>query len=229
MTTDNFPISIPIKGRVRICLELLKKQPLKNKVFVDVGSSFGWLEKEVVGLGFKKIIGVEPHSKALEFAQKQVKGAVFKLGDAANIPVENESADIVGLYDVIEHVPVNTEEQVFKEINRITKKGGTLLLSTPYQHPVAMFLDLAWYFGHRHYSKQQITVFLNQAGFEVQQIETRGSFFSSFFLFWFYIMKRIFGQTHPRSDLLEKLDDQGYDTGKITDIFLVATKVKSLG
>lgn len=228
MTTDNFPTSIPIKGRVRICLELLKKQPLKNKVFVDVGSSFGWLEKEMVNQGLKKIIGVEPHPKALVFAQKQIKGATFKAGNAANIPVDSDSADIVALYDVIEHVPQNTEKQVFKELNRITKKGGTLLLSTPYKHPIAMFLDLAWYFGHRHYSKQQITDFLNQGGFEVEQIETRGSFFSSFFLFWFYIMKRIFGQTHPRSDWLEKLDDQGYDTGKITDIFLVATKVRNI-
>lgn len=224
MKEDQFPKVIPIKGRVRICVELIKKQDIKNKIVVDVGSSFGWLEKEMVNMGAKKIIGIEPNKDAVESARKNIKGASFLIGDALNIPLSKNIADIVILYDVIEHVPGGTENQVLSEINRILKKGGTLLFSTPNSHILSNLLDIAWYFGHRHYTKSQITNFLENNGFKILQMSSKGSIFSSIYLIWFYIAKRIFNISMPRNKFLEKLDDEGYNKGDLTDIFLVAQK-----
>lgn len=62
--------------------------------------------------------------------------------------------------------------------------------------------------------------------FEALDIFTRGSLFSCFFIAWFYIMKIIFRIPQPRNSFLERLDDLGYEHGKIKEIFLVAQKTE---
>lgn len=53
---------------------------------------------------------------------------------AENIPVEDGSYDTVILCEVLEHL--ENPEQVLKEIFRILKNGGTLIMSTPFLFPV---------------------------------------------------------------------------------------------
>lgn len=221
----SFPKKVPLTGRVRVCLELLLSQKIKNKIIVNVGSSFGWLEKEVIKYSPKKIIGVEPSHENVEFARKDIPKALFFEADALNIPVKDSFADIVTLFDVIEHVPKNSELSVLWEVNRVLKKKGILILSTPNSHPIAKILDLAWYFGHRHYSRKQLDLMFKNTGFEIVTIDAKGSLFSSLYLFWFYAIKKLTGNIQPRNKLLEKLDDEGYKSGKITDIFLIVKKI----
>lgn len=219
---QNDSLDIPIKGRVWVCLDLLKKQNLKDKVIVDIGSSNGWLEKEIEKSGAKKIIGIEPDQQSIKLAKRNVKNALFIKGEAGNIPVKSNFADIVILFDVIEHVPGGSEKQVFLEIKRIIKTGGILVLSTPHDHWVINLLDLAWYFGHRHYSVNKIKEFLDDCGFKITNLEVRGNIFSSFYLIWLYIAKFFFGSNPPGINSFVKLDDLGYREGKIGTIFLVA-------
>jgi len=221
----NFPASVPISGRVRTCLELLKSQKIDGKTIIDIGSSFGWLEKEIQNCGAKEIIGIEPNKEAVEFAKKNVRGAKFLQVSALKIPLAEEYADIVLLFDVLEHLPKNKEKNALQEIYRILKKRGVLLLSSPYSHLLANILDPAWYFGHRHYSKEQISEVLSKTGFKVEKLKVKGSIFSCFYLWWFYLLKRITGNPLPRNIFLERLDDEGYNKEGITDIFLIARKV----
>ncbi|MDO8638520.1 MAG: class I SAM-dependent methyltransferase [Candidatus Daviesbacteria bacterium] len=220
---SNFPDSVSIKGRVRVCLELLKKQNIKNKVIVDIGSSFGWLEKEIINEKPRRIIGIEPNEDAVAFAKKNVK-AEFVVGDALNIPLKDSCADIVILFDVLEHVPVNTEEKALKEAYRILKDRGILLLSTPNDNLFSNTLDPAWYFGHRHYSSDLIKSFLKQAGYELEGIKVRGNIISCLYLVWFYLLKSVMKIKSPSNDFIESLDDGGYEGEGILDIFLVARK-----
>lgn len=221
----NFPISVPISGRVRICLEFLKSQKIDGKTIVDIGSSFGWLEKEIQNYDAKEIIGIEPNKKAKEFAQKNVRGVKFLQASVFKIPLTENYADIVLLFDVLEHVPKNKEENALQEIYRILKKGGILLLSSPYSHLLSNILDPAWYFGHRHYSEEQISKVLSRAGFKIESFKVRGSIFSCFYLWWFYFLRKIVNNPLPRNIFLEKLDDKGYDQEGITNLFLVARKI----
>lgn len=222
--SSSFAKSVAIKGRVRICLELARQQNPKGKTIVDIGSSFGWLEKQLVKLGVKKIIGVESNEAAVKFARSSVPSAKFLVGVALDLPLKNQIADIVTLYDVIEHVPVGTEDKTLKEVNRILKPGGMLLMSTPFDNFWSKILDLAWYFGHRHYSKQTLSRYLKKNGFKVISIETKGSLFSSLYLMWFYVSKRLLNKPDPRNRWIEKMDDKGYDSPGITDLFVVAQK-----
>lgn len=224
MKKNKFPKSIPLKGRARICFEMLVNQKIKGKIVVDIGSSFGWLEKKALRFKPKRIIGVEPNIDAINFAKKYIFGAEFIAGDALNSNIESNFADVVTLYDVIEHVEKGSELKVLREMSRIIKKNGVLILSTPHDNFLSKIMDLAWYFGHRHYSEKKIFKLLNKSSFKIVKIRKRGDFFSSFYLAWFYIMRKIFGVSQPRNKLLEKLDDAGYDKGTLTDLFLVARK-----
>lgn len=220
----NFPKNVLKKGRVRVCLELVSNQAIKGKIILDIGSSFGWLEKELIKLKPKKIIGVEMDARAVEFSKKNVKEANFVIGSALKIHVDQNFADIVILFDVLEHVPKGSEREVFKEISRVLKKDGVLLFSTPNSNFFSNIFDIAWYFGHRHYSVEYIVTMLKSFGFRVISQETKGSVLSSIYLTWFYIMKRLTGKPQPRNSFFEKLDDKGYQGSGLTDIFILATK-----
>lgn len=222
---SDFPKEVLISGRVRVCLDLVKRFSLRGKVVVDIGSSFGWLEKELIKEKPKTLYGIESNKAAVDFARTNVPGVEFIHGDGAKIPLKKSSADLLILFDVLEHVPAGSENTLLGEINRVLKKGGTLLLSTPNQHFLSNLFDVAWYFGHRHYSKETVSKMLAENGFKVAQLETKGSILSSLYLTWFYIAKRILGTNQPRSSFFEKLDDDGYQKTGITDIFLSAIKI----
>lgn len=70
------------------------------------------------------------------------------------LPFENESFDTVVCWEVIEHLPENSEHALFVEVNRVLKVGGAFSLSTPHDSLVSKLLDPAWWLmSHRHYSK----------------------------------------------------------------------------
>lgn len=225
MNIKKFPKEVPHSGRVKVCLDLVKRQKINGKVVVDIGCSFGWLEKEIVKLTPKKIIGVEMDKEAVDFAKRNVKGVQFLEGSALELPLPNNFADIICFFDVIEHVPKTKERTSLKEINRILKKGGILLLSTPNKNLFSNILDIAWYFGHRHYSKKEVKDLLENSRFKIENIMIRGSILSSLYLTWFYITKRLLNNSQPKNSFFERLDDLGYKQDGITDIFLVARKI----
>lgn len=218
-------LKVPINGRVKACLDLIKSVNPKGKVIVDVGSSVGWIEHALIKSGAKEIIGIEPNKQVLEFAAKNVKGAKFILGDALDIPVKDKYADLCFLFDVLEHVPKGTEAKALKEIRRVLKKNGLLLLSTPHDNFFIKVLDPAWYFGHRHYSINRVKILLEKGGFEIVSLTLKGNILSSIYAIWFYITKFLTDNSQPQSKFFESFEEKGYREGKIGTIFLVA-KVK---
>jgi 2-polyprenyl-3-methyl-5-hydroxy-6-metoxy-1,4-benzoquinol methylase len=222
----NFPkySQVPTKGRLRICLSLVKKERLRNKDLVDIGCSSGWLLFKLEKSKLKKRIGVDPSRKAIKFAQRHTQGVDFFVSGAEKLPLEGGSADFVTMFDVIEHVPKNQEAQALKEAARILKRDGKLFLSTPNFHPAVNFFDPAWYLGHRHYKPEQIKKLVEEAGFEVLSLEIKGGIWSIIYMLWFYLVKWVFGKTLPRNKWLEEKDDRDYSKPGFFAIFLVAQK-----
>lgn len=226
--TKKFTLDMAVSGRVLACLNILKSYNLHRKTLIDIGSSFGWLEKEILSFDRSvKMIGVEPDSAAIDFSIKNIKGAKFLVGDALNLPVKNSSADIATLFDVVEHVPAGTEPDALKEARRILKPKGLLFLTTPNSTHLMNILDLAFYFGHRHYTKQRLEHFLKQANFKIVKSTVKGGYWFSTYLIWLYITKRITGNFLPRNKFLERMEASEFLTEKrgIHTHFIVAQKV----
>lgn len=51
--------------------------------------------------------------------------------DVCELPYADESVDEIVCYQVIEHVPYNKSEQMFKEWYRVLKPGATAIVETP--------------------------------------------------------------------------------------------------
>jgi len=219
-----YPDEVKIIGRVRVCLESVKSLELKGKVLVDIGSSFGWLEKEISGWGLKKIISIEPNGEALNFAKKNNPGVDFRKGSALKTGLPDSFSDIVILFDVIEHVPKFTEFKVLNEVARILKRGGVLLLSTPNNHFLNNLLDPAWFFGHRHYSIKKIIDLLEKPGFKIERFEIKGKIFAPIYMLWFYINKWLFRGYFRETRWLDEKHDLSYRGFGLHTIFVEARK-----
>ncbi len=107
--------------------------PARGKL-IEIGSSFG------CGLeAFRKdhwdVLGIEPDRYAAKYTSERMKIQTLNSTlESAKLPAE--SADVVVILHVIEHVPdpVGT----LREILRVLKPGGHLILETP-RYDTAMF------------------------------------------------------------------------------------------
>lgn len=104
----------------------------KDKVVVDGGCGSGKFSAAIGRFGAKKVIGVDIGKKGLDFARKQAKkvpygkNLEYVYGSLLNIPLEDNSADVVWSNGVIHHTL--GYEKCVEEFARILKPGGQLFL-----------------------------------------------------------------------------------------------------
>jgi SAM-dependent methyltransferase len=94
--------------------------------------------------------------------------------DINDIPVPAKSFDVVLCTEVLEHVPEPIK--AVKEIGRILKGGGRLLLTAP----LGSFLHQEPQHFYGGFTPHWYRKFLTQAGFEIESIEPNQGFFSWF-------------------------------------------------
>jgi ubiquinone/menaquinone biosynthesis C-methylase UbiE len=187
-----------LTGRHKKCFEFAGgKEWLKDKIILDIGCSFGWFEKYAVESHCSEIIGLEPDKKDFASAKKDVPEAVYKEGSALKIPFPDNYFNIVTLFDVIEHLPKGMEDKAITEVVRVLKHKGQILLTTPNKSFFSNILDPAWYFGHKHYSPDDIIRVLKEKNIQVVQVEKSGGWYELFGMILLYIFKWFFGQEIP--------------------------------
>jgi ubiquinone/menaquinone biosynthesis C-methylase UbiE len=122
----------------------------KGKKVVDVGCGFGKTRKIVEDSG-GEWTGVEPFEG----------GAHTVVGDAQNLPFENESFDVVYMNAVLEHVP--DASKAFKEVARVLKKGGIFIGYVAYME---CFHEISY----SHLSFKALEYFANDNGMKLKKI-----------------------------------------------------------
>ena len=175
----------------------ISKRYIKNKRLLDIGCWSGQFERLAVR-STKDIIGLDCNEEAILFARRLVKGPTFVVGSATKLSFKNESFDVVTFFDVLEHIPASTERVCLKEIHRVLKSGGYLLLCTPYKHLLSVLLDPSfWSQGHRHYGKQELMSLFSKAGFRIVDIFTVGGIWNALSYIAEMTLKHIF-KVKPR-------------------------------
>ncbi len=91
--------------------------------------------------------------------------------DIQDMPLENESFDTVLSAEVLEHVP--DPEKALREIYRVLKPGGKLVMSIPH----LMYLHNEPYDFYR-YTQYGLRTLLERVGFTVEYLKPSGSIFS---------------------------------------------------
>jgi SAM-dependent methyltransferase len=106
----------------------------EGNVVLDLGSGAGFdcfLAAKKVGKS-GKVIGVDMTEQMIEKARENARkygfaNVEFRLGDIENLPVENNSVDVVISNCVINLAP--DKARVFREAYRVLKQGGRMLVS----------------------------------------------------------------------------------------------------
>jgi len=99
---------------------------LHGRNVIDLGCGGGLLSKFFVDAG-ARVVGLDVSGASLRVAQKRL-AAGFAQGDVQRAPFADESADIVLLSDVLEHVERPAE--AVAEAARILRPGGKCFVST---------------------------------------------------------------------------------------------------
>ena len=100
----------------------------------------------------------------------ELRSAVDVQLDSSAIPFADESFDVVLMTEVIEHVPDSV--RTLKEVSRILKSGGILLITWPFLHPLHEIphdYTRLTEFGMQHLAEQ--------AGLRIEALERRGDVF----------------------------------------------------
>jgi len=213
-----------LSGRHKACLLIAD---FRNKRILDIGCGYGWFEKKI-GKKSKEIVGIDLNKKDLEIAKSECKekNCYFERGSALNLKkFKKDYFDIVVMFDVIEHIPKNTEKNALREIKKVLKKRGTLIITTPANN-FSKFFDPAWYFGHRHYHIKKLKKMLESEGFVVDKIGIKGGFWELLSMTLFYPCKWIFNSEIPCKKWFDKKRDEEYLKKKkgFMTIFIVGYK-----
>lgn len=113
-------------SKIRLAKKLLKRVQFKN--CLDVGCASGYMLSEIAKVYPEaEYVGVDIYDKAIEHARKTYPNINFKVASADKLPFKDSSFDLILFYETIEHV--ERPEQCLKEIRRVLKKNGTLILT----------------------------------------------------------------------------------------------------
>lgn len=93
------------------------------------------------------------------------------VSDITDIPVADGSFDAVMCVEVFEHVP--DPVAALRELSRVLKPGGTLVLTVPF----CASTHFAPYFFVTGFSKYWMEKFLPQNGLEIERLEYHGNYF----------------------------------------------------
>ncbi len=120
------------EDRKGLILKEIKRLCSSQKtVLLDIGCGTG---RYIVSLASscKKVIGIDPIESQLEYALNQtsnLRNVVCILGDGENIPLSNESINVV----IITWVTFRNPSKALKEILRVTNKNGVIIRVSPYK------------------------------------------------------------------------------------------------
>ena len=126
-------MGIDIQWRKKGCdkaFEILGKKALKQVTDVATGTGdllIYWREQAAKnGVTIEKYIGIDPSVGMLKVAKKKVDFANFIVGKAQELPIINESSDVIsisyGIRNVVDRV------KALQEFNRALKPGGLVVI-----------------------------------------------------------------------------------------------------
>jgi len=102
------------------------------------------------------VTGCEFYSEAIRRAWP---GFQMVQGDAINIPFKDNSFDVVGLFDLVEHF--QDDAKLLKETVRVVKKGGVIVLTVPAREELWSGFDELSLHKRRYTKKKLKSIFLS--------------------------------------------------------------------
>ena len=109
----------------------------QDKHILDIGCGRGELIRYAINKG-AIATGIDYSKSAIKYAKNTIKNAIGKHKeqskvlkmDAKKLDFQNESFDMIFLLDIVEHLHDWELEECLKEVNRVLKKNGEVIIHT---------------------------------------------------------------------------------------------------
>lgn len=140
---------------------------------VDVGSGHAKY-KNLIKLYCKEYVSVDNLSSEYQFGDDNFKPDV--VSDVLSMPFDDEEFDTAICTEVLEHI--EDPFALFREISRIIKRNGHLILSSGWATPYHKEPKDFWRFSEDGYR-----VLCDKSGFEILEVHKKGGLFSCLLYF----------------------------------------------
>lgn len=151
------------RGMRRIASSLLSPLlPLhgaKNRRVLDAGCGTGWNLQDLSIFG--ETHGVDLSPLAVRTTRK--RGGRVAQGDLLGLPYRNASFDVVTSFDVLYHAWIRDDVQAVRELARVLKPGGVMLLKVPALKILWGAHDEAVHSRHR-YTRGELEALVTKGG-----------------------------------------------------------------
>jgi SAM-dependent methyltransferase len=114
---------------------------------------------------FTRLCGIDLSVEAVELARETVPEADLHAAPLDRIPFGDEEFDLVVSLDVLQHVPDDVLDESLKELRRVLRPGGALLVRTNGDRHARRVRD-DW----RAYDAATLSADLRRAGFAVRRV-----------------------------------------------------------
>jgi SAM-dependent methyltransferase len=129
-TTSN-PLQRALIGRFhrKIVAEIAALAP---ESFLDAGCGEGFVARRVLRrLPGLELTGCDVSPDALALALDATAGARFVPGSVTDLPFPDDAFDVVGCFEVMEHLPGDLPRQALREMARVARRA--VVLSVPHE------------------------------------------------------------------------------------------------
>ena len=185
-TYDNEKAYWWFQARADIVEHVFRKHiPANHLEILNIGCGTGLISQLFSQFGC--LAGVDYSSEALNFCAQNSLSSLAQANGIA-LPFKDNSFDACLSLDVLEHIQDDT--QALKEIRRVLKPGGVLLLTVPAFQWMWSNMDEGGHF--RRYTKAQVAALLEKVKLKMEIIS-----YYNFFLFPLAVAQR-FAERHMR-------------------------------
>jgi SAM-dependent methyltransferase len=152
--------------RNRLLVGLLDKYFPDARSFMEVGCGTGFVLSAIASSRhWDRLCGSELHEQGLAFARQRLNGSAELVAmDARSIPQSYGGMDVIGAFDVIEHI--EEDEAVLRGIHRALKAKGGLMIAVPQHNWLWSSVDdISCHV--RRYSARDLHDKIERAGFRI--------------------------------------------------------------
>ncbi len=160
--------------KIKLAKYILSRLKFKN--CLDIGCASGYMVSKIASFyPDAKYYGIDVYDKAIEYARKTYPDIKFKIASANKLPFKKNTFELILFYETIEHV--EDPEGCLREIKRVLKKNGTLILS---MDSGSLLFRIVWFIwentqgkiwqgAHLHpFHHTQLEKLINASGFRIK-------------------------------------------------------------
>ncbi|MDF1756845.1 MAG: class I SAM-dependent methyltransferase [Legionellaceae bacterium] len=115
----------------RIKEEFLDNIDKENLNILDIGCSTGICGQTIFDVEKNNYTGIDITPEYIEFAKSQYQHGNYLVMDGKSMDFPDNSMDIVSFIGVFHHMDNNTIQDCLKEVRRVLKPNGKLLVAEP--------------------------------------------------------------------------------------------------